>query len=242
MRLLNSRRARIAAGAVGALVLGAGVAFAAIPGSDGVIRACYKKNSGGLRVVEKASECRNSELPLSWNVKGEKGDPGPPGPPGPKGDKGDKGDPGAQGPAGPPGPPGPGALAGRLFVTSPFTTPTNLLVVPGLARLQVDHCERGPNGIPSWHIVLFNTSGATVDLWHESSPFPNIAQDRMTPGFSAGLGVSASGNLEAYRTTYYLDAVTAIGIPSGQITLLVDVDPNATPFTCHFFAQAVISG
>jgi hypothetical protein len=242
MRLLRSRRAHIAAGVASTLALGAGVAFAAIPGPDGVIHACYKSNTGALRVVDTANQCSGNEVALAWNQKGEKGDQGPPGPPGPPGAKGDKGDAGPPGPPGPPGLPGPDALAGRLFVTSPFTTPTNLLVVPGLARLQVDHCERGPNGIPSWHIVLFNTSGATVDLWHESSSFLNIAQDRMTPGFSAGLGVSASGNLEAFRTTYYLDAVTATGIPSGQITLLVDVDPSATPFTCHFFAQAVISG
>jgi hypothetical protein len=244
MRLLRSRRALVAAAGVSAFVLGVGIAVASIPGPDGVIHSCYKKNRGNLRVVEKASECKKSERSLAWNVKGEKGDPGPPGPPGPpgaKGDKGEKGDPGPPGPAGPAGPPGPGSLVGRLFVGSPFTTTTDLLVVPGLARLQVDDCVLEPNGAPGWHITLLNTSGATVDLWDESSAFLNIGQRRMTPGFSFGIGVSAAGNLETYRATFYLDAVTATGIPSGQITLVVDVDPAATPFTCHFFAQAVIA-
>jgi hypothetical protein len=116
-----------------------------------------------------------------------------------------------------------------------------LLVVPGLATLGVDDCVRAPNGAPSWHVTLLNTSGVPVDLWNESSPFLNIGQTRMTPGFSFGTGVSATGNLEAYRATFYLDAVAATGIPSGQITLVVDVDSSAAPFTCHFFAQAVIT-
>jgi hypothetical protein len=100
--------------------------------------------------------------------------------------------------------------------------------------LQVDDCVRGPNGVPGWYFTLFHTSRATIDLWHESSPFLNFRRTRMTPGFFFGTGVSASGNLETYRATFYVDAVTAIGIPSGQITVLVDVDGNATPCTCHF--------
>jgi hypothetical protein len=35
-----------------------GIAYAAIPGSNGVINGCYQKNNGNLRVVEKASDCR----------------------------------------------------------------------------------------------------------------------------------------------------------------------------------------
>ena len=76
---------------VGAAAAGtvAGVAWATIPGSGGVIQGCYQKNVGNLRVVEASSDCKPSELSVSWNQKGEKGDTG------------------AVGPIGATGPPGP---------------------------------------------------------------------------------------------------------------------------------------
>src|SRR5262249_11423678 len=73
-----------------ALVLGASAfAMSAIPGHGGIIHACYQKQGGGLRVINRSTErCRNSEKPLSWNQRGRPGVPGPPGvqgPPGPAG-------------------------------------------------------------------------------------------------------------------------------------------------------------
>jgi hypothetical protein len=38
-----------------------GVAFAAIPGSNGTVHACYQKNNGNLRAVSDLSDCRNNE-------------------------------------------------------------------------------------------------------------------------------------------------------------------------------------
>jgi Collagen triple helix repeat (20 copies) len=143
MRLLRSRPALIAIGLAAVVALGAGIAFAAIPGTDGVIHGCYKAQNGQLRLVDSASDCRPSELSISWNQqgpqgiqgppgpKGEQGDPGIQGPPGPPGAKGEQGDPGIQGPPGPPGPkgdkgdtgdqgpPGPSGLSGLQVVTSP---------------------------------------------------------------------------------------------------------------------------
>ena len=72
-----------------------GVAFAAIPDSNGTIHGCYQKNSGNLRVVESASDCRNSELAITWNQQGPQGATGATGPQGPKGDKGDPGNEGS---------------------------------------------------------------------------------------------------------------------------------------------------
>ena len=57
----------------------AGIAFAAIPDSGGVIRACYAKHSGDLRVVDSAKDCRRTEKAIAWNQKGPAGPPGPPG-------------------------------------------------------------------------------------------------------------------------------------------------------------------
>src|SRR6187401_3061816 len=60
-----------------------GVAFAAIPDSNGTIHACYQAQNGDLRVVDGSGDCRKSERSLEWN---QRGSPGPPGPPGPGGD------------------------------------------------------------------------------------------------------------------------------------------------------------
>jgi hypothetical protein len=89
--------------------LGLGVAYAAIPDSQGVIHACYKTDNGQLRVVDSAT-CNSSELPLSWSQTGPQGIPGPQGLPGPKGD------PGA------PGVPGPSGLASVVRVQHTFET------------------------------------------------------------------------------------------------------------------------
>src|SRR4051794_16460270 len=53
--------------AIAALILAAGgLAVAAIPGSDGSIHACYKKQGGDLRVV-KGTKCKDGERPLAWS-------------------------------------------------------------------------------------------------------------------------------------------------------------------------------
>ena len=111
----STRRGMTVAAAVGALIAGGSIAYAAIPGPDGVIHGCYNKDAGGVLRVVSGTTCKSNELALKWNQtgpqgpqgsqgeqgpKGEQGDPGPAGPEGPKGDKGDAG------PAGPPGPSG----------------------------------------------------------------------------------------------------------------------------------------
>lgn len=72
---------------------------------DGVIKACYKKVNGQLRLVKDFSECHPSELPISWNQMG------PPGPTGPTGPTGPQGPIGLTGPTGPTGPAGEGTAA-----------------------------------------------------------------------------------------------------------------------------------
>src|SRR2546428_9315190 len=97
-------------GLIAGAMLAGGVAYATIPDSGDVIHGCYKQSNGQLRVVESASDCVVSELPIAWNIQGPKGDTGSAGPQGPKGDKGEKGDTGAAGPQGPKGDKGdPGA-------------------------------------------------------------------------------------------------------------------------------------
>src|SRR3712207_4936063 len=87
----------------GALVVAlSGAAVAAIPGSDGVIRACYDNHSGSLHVIdtEDGETCRKQETALDWNRRGPQGEAGPQGEIGPAGPQGETG------PAGPAGPRG----------------------------------------------------------------------------------------------------------------------------------------
>jgi hypothetical protein len=91
-----------------------GVAWAGIPGGDGVIHGCYD-SGGNLKVVDGASACPRGYTPLTWNqtgpqgiqgIKGDQGIQGPKGDPGASGAQGPKGDTGAQGATGPVGPAG----------------------------------------------------------------------------------------------------------------------------------------
>lgn len=68
------------------LVLAGAVAFANIPDSAGVIHGCYKNATGGLRVIDSATDtCRPNETAISWNQVGPAGATGPQGPQGPSG-------------------------------------------------------------------------------------------------------------------------------------------------------------
>ena len=136
------------AGATIAICAAGGVAYAAIPGSNGVINGCYGKQTGILRVIdaEAGKTCLSIETPISWNQKGptgpqglrgdkgdqgqqgpmgatgpkgEKGDPGPPGPQGLPGAKGEQGDQGPTGETGDQGPQGPPGEKGETGETGP---------------------------------------------------------------------------------------------------------------------------
>jgi hypothetical protein len=54
--------------AVVGLAVGAGLAWAAIPDSSGVIHACYKQTGGNLRVIDPGAggSCHAGEQSLSW--------------------------------------------------------------------------------------------------------------------------------------------------------------------------------
>ncbi len=73
---------------VTAVLVLAGIGYAAIPGSDGVIQTCYNTTFGQLRVIdaEAGDTCTKSEKQLAINQRGPKGDTGPAGPAGPAGE------------------------------------------------------------------------------------------------------------------------------------------------------------
>lgn len=75
MRRVTSPLAAAVTGAVvGAIVVG-GVAIAQT-GASGVITACVAANSGNLRIVSTASDCKANETATSWNQQGPQGIPG----------------------------------------------------------------------------------------------------------------------------------------------------------------------
>jgi hypothetical protein len=87
--------------AAGAVVICAGIAFGTVPGANGVIHACYRKDkkddddkSGQVRIVDSARDCRKNEIHISWN------EVGPTGPRGRRGDTGATGERGATGTTG----------------------------------------------------------------------------------------------------------------------------------------------
>jgi hypothetical protein len=89
------------------LAVGAAAGYAVNRDDSPVVHACYRVTKDGsparaatLRMVDAGSDCRRSERPLAWNLRG---------PQGPAGIPGDAGAPGPAGPAGPGGPPGPAA-------------------------------------------------------------------------------------------------------------------------------------
>ncbi len=92
--------------ALAALVLAAaGVGVASIPDRGGVVRACYGKTTGILRVIDPArpglaGRCGSRERRLSWNRRGLRGLRGLPGAKGTNGTNGTNGLDGAAGAAG----------------------------------------------------------------------------------------------------------------------------------------------
>ena len=69
----------------------AGIAYASIPGPDGVIHGCYLKSGGNVRVIDSTAKCKATETSLDWNQRGVTG---------PRGATGARGTTGPTGPAG----------------------------------------------------------------------------------------------------------------------------------------------
>jgi hypothetical protein len=102
---MRTRRIAIIAAAAAVAAAASGIAVASIPDGAGNIHACYKPDSGALRVIDTGAgeACKpGSEAALQWNVIPPQGPTGPLG---------------AQGPVGPQGPKGPQGASGANAVT-----------------------------------------------------------------------------------------------------------------------------
>jgi hypothetical protein len=78
------RKLIVAALALLIVAIGA-VAYASIPGPDGVIHGCRKNSDGSLRAIDSAATCPSGWTALNWSQTGPQGPAGPAGPQGPAG-------------------------------------------------------------------------------------------------------------------------------------------------------------
>jgi Collagen triple helix repeat (20 copies) len=113
------RRKRLlitAAGALFAVAIAGGVAWASIPGDGGVIQGCY--DSGGNVKVVPALPCPRGYTAFAWNQQGLKGADGASGKDGANGTNGIDGVDGRDGTNGLAGPPGTAGVSGIEYVVA----------------------------------------------------------------------------------------------------------------------------
>jgi len=209
--------ANIAASAALVLAMG-GFATASIGSSSAVIRACYEKHGGALRVIGPNAHCSSKhEITLSWNAQGIQGIPGSTGGTGVAGTvgaTGSTGDTGATGPAGPTagaattGPNTPSGTPNSAFSgsTTITTTAPSRLLLTGFVNNTIVVC--GPS-------VCTQTWG----LYLNGQPVVGSAQ-------SISQGASSSSNIRSITTT----AITGL-MPAGTYTVAMkDNEINAINF------------
>ena len=226
------------------VALAAGVGYATIPDSNGIIHLCVK-DDGNVRAVDPSSPkkeqqaCKKDEQAVDIHQNGTPGPPGPqgnvgpPGPPGPqgaKGDpgsqgppgamgpvgpKGDTGDPGSQGPPGAIGPPGPPGAKGDPGDPGAQGPPGALGPV-GPPGAKGDPGDPGPAGAP----------GPKGDQGNPGPPGPQGIQgpkgDTGAPGASAAASVGTRRNQTANPTTSlaYMSPALPVSVTSGQAVLV----------------------
>ena len=162
------------------VVLIAGSVASAHDPHDGVIRGCYDKESGRLRVVDVDRRCQGDERSITWNDRGRRGNEGPRGGTGPAGPKGERGPagpkgetgpagpagtPGLAGPAGPDGQPGPQGLMGPDGPPGPEgpAGPRGPAGPAGPEGPRGPEGDRGPAGISGFEIVTARVPGSGLN-------------------------------------------------------------------------------
>jgi hypothetical protein len=217
----SKRRLTLSAFVVAVFCVGLGVAFAAIPGPDGVIHACYLSN-GTLRLIDPSvSSCRSNETPVEWNIQGRAGDQGPAGAAGLPGATGATGATGDTGPAGPQGVPGPSSLPVVQLATSidvhalamgaPHQVITQFVVEPGtyavdasLTAVTTDGINIQPGGgnfnvAPILFCVL--TSQAPFGVPEVGFGFGGTARSNLRVGVDANGLLTPPGSIETFHVS-----------------------------------------
>jgi hypothetical protein len=184
-----------------AAVVIAGISFAAIPGADGTISACFKKTTKILRVInaEDGQKCRSNERAISWNQEG---------PPGPSGSPGVQGVQGSPGPQGLPGDPSVSIVGGHSenFNISPDAT----IYVDLLGNQVCNVASRCEQAIPSDlvlsnpHLLAFTVSSHVLTSLLVNGVEQSLDCELMTATLSCSSAVSialSEGDLVALAVT-----------------------------------------
>jgi hypothetical protein len=156
--------------------------------SANVITGCYQKVNGQLRIVTSASQCRPSEIAISWNITGPQGPAGPEGPTGP------------QGPVGPEGPQGPdgvvltGTIDGGIGAISAnsevwvFAGPTVTISTTDMQR--ITGSAQAPLGTSDGGSVSFG-----YDLCYRAAETSDVLTNFTGSVYSIGEVSASSGRL-----------------------------------------------
>lgn len=244
---LSKKAAIVAAGSLSVVGLLGGAAFASgtVPGSGGVINACYQNHSGNLSVLlpnggksdqgngDHSGGCGKDQTPISWNqagAQGPQGAIGKTGAQGPQGATGAQGPQGAIGKTGAQGPQGANGTQGLSGAQGPQGA-------KGASGAQGSQGAQGPAGTQGPQ----GPSGASnIDV--QTAVFTVPGNDSLT-GLNAacpsgqvatGGGVSFSpGSSEAFITEDSPSAFAPNGAPNGWVGGLNNTNSLAQVLTVY---------
>jgi hypothetical protein len=197
------------------LVAVGGVAVASIPGPSGVIRGCYSKSSGTLRVIDSKKTCsKKRERTLRWNQQG------------PRGLQGFQGQPGNNGNDGQNGTAGRDAASAVMGTTTtpipPMSSGTSRNLAPsgpGVAAETSSQVERTPNAA----IVA-------RDLTVHVDTAPDMLTNLIFTLIDDGAPTPVTCKVTAGTQTCDSGAATATISPGSQLTLRAECELG--PFSC----------
>jgi hypothetical protein len=205
--------------------LAGGVAYATIPDGEGVIHACYRSDSGAVRLIETPDQkCFDGEAAIDWNQRGPIGPAGPVGPAGPAGP------PGPAGPQGPAGPAGSGSFRWRGEY-SPFASyavddavrydgSSWIAVVPVPAKCSGQLCPTGdePGTNSNWSLLA--RKGDKGDIGPAGPQGPSGPQGPPGPtGPQGPPGIAGYVVVEGPAVTMGLAATSTAVCPAGKFVL-----------------------
>jgi len=179
---------------------------------DTVVVACRRNDSGALRQVAKASDCKTTETAVSWNITGPAG---PAGPVGAGGVAGPQGPQGPMGPQGQPGPAGPGGPADAFTIES--SAPVDI---------STDYTVLSTLFLPAGKYVVFGN----VVVENFTLPRTSLPVNCVLGGGNTGFSIPYSARIDPF------DSETAQGASATTIPLTFATElvaPAAVTLICQ---------
>lgn len=177
--MLHRKRLLVLGGLLAIAGAVAGIALAAIPGSDGTITGCITKSGGKLRVIDATvTNCKSNEQRLDWNVQG------------PAGTDGQNGTNGTDG------------VSGWQMVTDTRSYGTGTSFAFG--GLSVD-CPEGKKVVGGGGSVLTDPGGSTVSDYNVLQSYPKSDGT----GWTASFQVDNTGGYAFIETVYAICVIAA---------------------------------